>query len=284
LNFYSQWSIALYQGDTPLTLAPAHPQGAPTLTVRDVTDIRARAVADPFLFRHGDKLYMFFEVMNADTGRGQIAYATSGNGLAWTYQSVVLTEPFHLSYPLVFEWDGAVHMIPETRQANAIRLYRAETFPTGWRYVDTLLVGRFADATLHQYGGSWWLFAQRGLDEMRLFHADRPTGPWREHPMNPFWPGNRRRTRPGGRLFAYDNRLIRLAQDAWPSYGSALRAFEVLRLDGNGYEERELANSPLFKASGSGWNALAMHHLDVMRMADGQWIGAVDGATLKPLA
>jgi hypothetical protein len=35
---------------------------------------------------------------------GEIGLATSEDGLKWDYKQVVLNEPFHLSYPYVFEW------------------------------------------------------------------------------------------------------------------------------------------------------------------------------------
>jgi hypothetical protein len=275
-----RWSIGIYTGDTPLTLKPTDKRNRPALSVHDVTDATAHAVADPFMLRRSDAIYMFFEMLNAATGRGEIAYASSADGLAWQYGAVVLRELFHLSYPLVFAWEDHIYMVPETRQVREVRLYRARSFPFEWDAVATLLHGEFADSTLHHDGERWWLFAQRGLDELRLYWAAAPHGPWREHPYSPLWAGNRSRTRPGGRLIAFDGRLIRLAQDAWPSYGSALRAFAISRLDPTGYAEDELPQSPLFAASRSGWNALAMHHLDAMLIGDGQWLGAVDGATL----
>ena len=67
---------------------------------------------------------------HSPTDRGEIAHATSRDGAAWTYRSVVLREPFHLSYPQVFEWDGAIYMVPESRQDAAVHLYVAEAFPT----------------------------------------------------------------------------------------------------------------------------------------------------------
>lgn len=275
-----KWSIAIYRGASPLALLAVDPRGRATLTARDVTDVPANAVADPFLLQRDGQIVMFFEVMNSDSDRGEIAYATSQDGLAWHYGAVVLREPFHLSYPQVFEWQGAVYMIPETRQANSVRLYRADDFPCGWRYVDTLLQGAFADSTLHFDGRLWWLFAQRGLDELCLFISNSPAGPWRKHPCSPLWPGNRRRTRPGGRMLVHDGRLIRFAQDGWPSYGSFLRAFQIDRLDEQGYEEHELPESPILGATRSGWNALAMHHIDAIQTKDGHWLAAVDGATL----
>ena len=275
-----KWSIAIYQGASPLSLTAADPRGRPTLTARDVTDAPAHAVADPFLLRRDGQIYLFFEIMNGDTDRGEIAYATSHDGLAWQYGAVVLREPFHLSYPQVFVWQDSVYMIPETRQADAIRLYRAEAFPGGWQYVATLQQGPFADSTLHFDGQLWWLFAQRGLDELCLMLSDSPAGPWRKHPCSPLWPGNRRRTRPAGRILRHEGKLIRFAQDGWPAYGSFLRAFQIDRLDEQGYEEHELPESPILGATRSGWNALAMHHIDAIPMEEGRWLAAVDGATL----
>jgi hypothetical protein len=37
-----------------------------------------------------------------------------------------------------------------------------------------------------------------------------------------------------------------------------------------------LREEPLVKASGSGWNAEAMHHVDAHQIAKGRWIAAVD--------
>lgn len=253
----------------------------PGLTCRHVTDVVANAVADPFLLRRGDTIYLFFEVMNAATERGEIAYACSqDDGVTWVYGQVVMREAFHLSYPQVFEWHGGIYMIPETRQADGVFLYRAESFPGQWRVVGQLLKGPYADSTLHFDGDTWWLFAQRGLDELCLFQAKSPAGPWRAHPASPLWPGNRRRTRPGGRVLSFDGRVVRFAQDGWPSYGTHLRAFEIDQLDETSFLEHELPESPIFSASRSGWNALAMHHIDALALPDGRWLAAVDGATL----
>jgi hypothetical protein len=227
-----------------------------------------------------DEWFLFFEVVNIAVDRGEIAYATSSDGLQWTYGAVVLREPFHLSYPQVFEAEGAIWMIPETRQANEVRLYRAESFPSRWIHFATLLHGRFADATLLRDGDRWWLFAQRGLDELRLFSSAELTHGWIEHPASPLWPGNRRRTRPGGRMVRWNGRLLRFAQDGLPTYGNSLRAFDVEQLDLQHYAEHELAESPILRATRSGWNAVGMHHIDAVRLPDGRWRAAVDGAGL----
>jgi hypothetical protein len=275
-----RWSIAVYRGPDLLHLRPADPRNRPALTARHVTDRKAGAVADPFVIRRQDDFLMFFEILNMETGLGEIAYASSDDGLSWTYREQVMDAEVHLSYPQVFEWEGAYYMIPETRQAGEIRLYRADAFPREWRLVKSLLQGRFADATLFQREGLFWLFAQRGLDELRLYFAESPMGPWSEHPASPLWAGNRRASRCGGRLFEMDGRLLRFAQDGWPSYGTCLRAFEIDRLDRTDFSEREVPESPVLSASKEGWNALAMHHLEVICHTGSDWLVAVDGATI----
>ena len=69
---------------------------------------------------------------------------------------VALEEDFHLSFPMVFDWNGEVWMIPETGSDHSLRLYRCKTFPTQWELVqrfptdeglcDTILLDRRAEA------------------------------------------------------------------------------------------------------------------------------------------
>lgn len=279
-SWRNQWSIGIYAGTSPLALTSPPEVKNPVLAPRDVSDAVARSVADPFLVRRADQWYLFFEVLNGRDERGEIAYATSADGFAWRYGGIVLREPFHLSYPQVFDWQGKTYLLPETRQVQAVRLYEATGFPHSWRFVGQLVSGRYADATVVRHADRWWMFAQRGLDELRLFSGEAVEGPWREHPKSPLVVGNRRRTRPGGRMLRLGDRLIRFAQDGLPSYGNCLRAFEVKRLSADEYAERELPESPILAASGQGWNAVGMHHVDAQPTASGRWIAAVDGASL----
>lgn len=81
------WAIGLMFGDSPFTLfAPdtiRHPEAPcvknPILTCADVSDVNASYVADPFLFMDSSKSpwHIFFEVMNFERGKGEIAHAVS---------------------------------------------------------------------------------------------------------------------------------------------------------------------------------------------------------------
>ncbi len=150
------------------------------------------------MVRAPDGWHMFFEVMNWQTGKGEIGCAFSRDARHWEYRQLVLIEPFHLSYPYVFEWDGDYYMIPETYQARSVRLYRAVAFPTTWRAVATLLHGPYyVDSSVCYYRGLWWLFtdgSQRmNNDTLRLFYSRTLTGPWHEHPRSPLVRSNAQR-------------------------------------------------------------------------------------------
>lgn len=277
------WAIGIYVGDSPLNLAPRDGCDRPVLTRRDVTDAAAAFIADPFMVRRGGSWFMFFEVLNAQSGRGEIGLATSPDAFVWGYAGLVLREPFHLSYPYVFEREGELFMIPETLGAGAITLYVADSFPHRWRRVAVLLEGRWADPSVFFHQGRWWMFAcptPESHDALRLFYADELQGTWREHPASPIITGDKRRARPAGRVVVCEGRVIRYAQDCFPRYGSQVRAYEITELTTTRYIERESARSPVLKASAHGWNGRGMHHLDPHPLDDGAWVACVDGHAL----
>jgi hypothetical protein len=277
-----QWAIGLYTGESPFALSPWGEVTNPILTGENVTDVAAAFVADPFMLQVDQTWYMFFEVLNQQRGKGEIGLATSDDGLKWNYQQIVLTEPFHLSYPYVFEWLNNYYLIPECYQTNSIRLYQALEFPTRWSCVGALLEGQvFLDASIFRYGDKWWLFAETNpahkYDTLRLYYADDLAGPWLEHPASPLVSGNGHIARPAGRALVVNDRIVRYAQDCDPIYGTQVRAFEVTELDSSHYQEREVYPQPILSGSGSGWNRDGMHHIDPHLMDGRGWLACVDG-------
>jgi hypothetical protein len=269
------WSIAIYTGTTPFNFQPA----PPVLTKSDVTDIPADFVADPFMLRRKHTWYMFFEVMHTETQLGEIGLATSNDALTWTYDRIVLKEPFHLSYPYVFEYRNEYYMLPESLNAGAVCLYKALDFPYNWSVVARLIEGKLADPSILGFNDRWWLFAcstPYQHDTLRLYFASELTGRWTEHPGSPLIQNDKCRARPAGRILKLDNRLFRFAQDCTPQYGSSVRAFEITKLTTNSYAEVELP-IPILKASGNGWNASGMHHIDAYQQTPGHWLACVDG-------
>lgn len=279
------WSISIYTGTSPLTLVPAPQADHPVLTAAHVTDMPAAFVADPFLLYVAPSWYLFFEALHAESARGVIALATSADAWHWHYERVVVHEPFHLSYPYVFPWEGAYYMVPETLDAGAVRLYQARHFPDDWTCVADLLPGQHADPTLFQAHGLWWMFVcptPETHDTLALYYAESLRGPWQAHPHNPLIQGDAQRARPGGRVTRWGTTLLRFAQDDAPYYGRQVRAFAITSLSPTHYAEQELAVSPIFTPSGSGWNARGIHHVDPQQLPDATWLASVDGQAAVP--
>jgi hypothetical protein len=221
--------------------APGQPLAGKVVPIRPP---KGRLWADPMIARQGDRSFMFFEDYDYGLRRAHISVAeiepNGGMGAA----RVALRAEHHLSYPFVFEWQATHFMIPETASARAVRLYRAVEFPTRWEYMHDLLSDvRAADATLCEHGGRWYLFASvseaggSSWDELFLFVADTPMGPWAPHPMNPIV-SDVRGARPGGALFRRGGVLYRPGQNSDKTYGHSLSIFEVTELTPDRFAER----------------------------------------------
>jgi len=205
-----------------------------------------RFYADPFLFEKDGKTFLFFEDFRFSEGRAVISCCEMGDDGTPGSPVEVLRCPFHLSYPFVFEHEGEIYMIPETRGNRRVELYRAASFPTTWTAEAVLLNDIHAvDATIQKVHGKFWMFAgvsngnYSNSDELCLFFADALQGPWTPHRGNPVL-SDVRRARPAGVLFYDEGRLIRPSQDCGKAYGYALEFSEVLTLSETEYQERRI--------------------------------------------
>ena len=229
-----------------------HAAGAPP-DVPETTPYRFRELlppsdrfwADPFPLLHQGSHWIFFEEKVA-SAPGHIAVVEVGpDGMIGQPRSV-LERPYHLSYPFVFAWGGETYMLPETGFNRTVELYRAEDFPTRWS-LDRVFFSdvRAVDATLAEIEGRWWMFVNIAEphaplnDELHLYHADTPLGPWAAHPGNPV-KSDVRSARPAGRPFRFGGSWYRPAQDCSGRYGAAIVVNRITRLDEKGFAEEEV--------------------------------------------
>jgi len=230
------------------------------LPARELTPPLDRYWADPHPARRGAVGCVFFEEYLSAEKRGRIAalpYPCAGpgddastlGGSSCARPLVVLDERTHLSYPHVFEWDGELLMIPETRAKGRVELYRCVEFPGRWELARTLLDGLLvADSTVVVHAGKCWLFAgvspvpwEPANDYLHLFFCDDPIrGAWTPHPQNPVV-SDVRRSRPAGPIYRHQSRLFRPSQDCSGRYGSGIRINEITCLSVEDYEESERA-------------------------------------------
>lgn len=269
----------MYGGPSPLCLKPIPSLQNPVLTAKDITEVDARFLADPFMLCDGGRWHMFFEVMPRKTKVGMIGSAASSDGLHWSFTGIVLRDREHLSYPFVFEFEREIYMVPETSAAREIRLYRATQFPEKWEFDKVLIRGDYLDPTIFAHHGDWYMLTtevEAGAWRLKLFTSNRPTGPWKEHPKSPVRESPWRLCRMAGRPIYDEGRLIIFCQDARGRYGTAALAFEVKKLSPGEYEEA-LLQERVIEASGTGWNSHGMHNLDAHEISPGNWLACVDG-------
>ena len=273
----SAWTIGIYAGPSPFQLSTPAGVTNPVLTAAAVTDLNADTIAHPFMVVAGSRYYLFFTAKDAKTDKGGIGLAESRNGLDWKFRRTVVQEPFVLSHPYVFQWRNEYYMIPEAHTETSVRLYRATKFPDKWEFEADLLKGdTFISPTVVRFKDMWWMFVARsGNATLRLFYAAELKGQWTEHPLSPIVPKDLNTARPGGRPFVIDGALYRLGQDCYPTYGNQVHAFQITQISPTTYAEK-MIDTPLVKASSQGWNAEAMHHVDVQQIGKDKWLAAVD--------
>ena len=134
-------------------------------------------------------------------------------------------------------------MLPETRESGQVRLYRCIDFPGQWRFEKTLIDNvSAADPTLFTHNGKYWLFLS-GVEwnaspdeELYLFTADSPMGPWKPHALNPVV-ADVRRARPAGAIINRDGELFRPGQDCSTSYGAGIVLNRIDSLTDTEYRE-----------------------------------------------
>ncbi len=201
-----------------------------------------RLWADPFPVVHEGRTFVFIEEQMFDEPFGHVSVMELRPDRSLTTPRTVLERPHHLSYPFVFRWADQWYLLPESLEGGRLELLRATAFPYGWETDRILLDDAVADATLAPINGQWWMFAAKwpapnlDCDELHLYRAATPLGPWTPHPRNPVR-CDVSRTRPAGRLVFHDGSWWRPVQDGAKRYGYAVRWHRIIRIDDDGLVE-----------------------------------------------
>jgi hypothetical protein len=205
---------------------------------------RGHFQADPFLFMHGDRRWLFFEDYDYAARRACIACAEVLADGRLAASVTVLTRPYHLSYPCVFSTEDGIYMIPETRGHGTVELYRCRSFPDAWEFVQVLLDAQAVDTTVWCEAGLCWFFVtlrepRDGALQLWLFYSTSVTAEWVSHPANPI-STDARSSRGAGAIYRESGKLIRPSQDCSKNYGRSFTLNEILLLNREEYCERAL--------------------------------------------
>lgn len=196
--------------------------------------------ADPFVCADGGKTYVFVELMNSYHLDGEIAVASVEDGVIGSFR-VVLHEPFHLSFPNIFLWEGTWYMIPETYAAGEVRLYRADSFPYRWSLDKVLRKGGWlVDHALYPVSDGFFMVSYDTTDPKdqrnRIFRLDM-----RQKALREIFPaGNWCRERPGGTFYQEQGIWHHAIQDCKKAYGDYLHIYAVDAFAEERFEEHEV--------------------------------------------
>lgn len=197
--------------------------------------------ADSFLYVKRDELYLFYELQHWDDP-GCIAMTKTKDLVTWTKPLIVLKEPFHLSFPYVFEDHGNIYMVPESQEDDSIRLYKSNDDLTHFEYIRTLLSQErkdgihynFNDSHIYLKDGKYYLFTsyqKNWMYHQELFISDDLlNGKFIKHPCSPICTSNEF-GRNGGSLIQYGDKLLRVTQDCHQNYGDNISLMEITSLD-----------------------------------------------------
>jgi hypothetical protein len=264
---YSNWSIGYQISNSPTDINPetASVYGA------DQMPLGTAGIADPFLLGHEGKIYLFYELILKSDPMAKLAVSVyDPDSQNWNFLSVVLDEPFHLSYPYVFEHDSEVYMIPESKGAQSVRLYRSIDFPSKWKFERTLIPNKkFVDSSIFYREGYFFLFTTRKR-KLYLYYSQSLTDDWVLHPRSPVKRWNYARC--AGRIFEHNDKLFRFAQEQAKGYGMGVRLYEILELSTKDYKEVAVDQGLFLQPFGDSWARHGMHHVDILSLADNIYI------------
>ena len=203
-----------------------------------------RFFADPFPTVWQGQTWLFFEDFDHRRGKGQISAMEFGAGGPAGEVMSILREPWHLSFPYIFEWEETLWMLPESSENKAVSLYRADRFPFRWvKELDLIIDIEASDSIIVRFNDRLWLFttvpsgARDVSDSLHLFHAKSLFGPWLPHARNPVLIDGAS-ARSAGPAVLRNGTLWRVVQDCERRYGAALGLAKVTRIDEEGFEQK----------------------------------------------
>ncbi len=207
-----------------------------------------RIWADPFVVSENDKHYLFIEELHTKTNKGHISCMVLNKKGEIENSTIIIDQPFHLSYPFIFRHDGTWFMVPESADNMTVDLYECLEFPFKWKFKKSLLTNvRAFDATLHFHDGKVWLFCtiqkrsgSSTNDDLHIFSSSHLLDTeWKAHPGNPVL-SNPYSARPAGRIFKFNNSWYRPSQICVPRYGYGLSLNRITKLDESNYCEENM--------------------------------------------
>lgn len=201
--------------------------------------------ADPITRVIDGRLCIFVEKCLWSNSKGEIALiCVDSNNYSYTERTIV-SEPFHLSYPEIFEYNGSRYMIPESSEKSQIRVYKQGEDIKEWNLVNTIDTDyKLVDTVVSIDNNNILLLASDQATDnpfknrLRFYKMNLSDSP----EISEIDIGNRSydyESRNGGSLITKDGNIYRVIQDSDDGqYGRNILIRKVEKVDKNGFEEQ----------------------------------------------
>lgn len=189
--------------------------------------------ADPFIFEKDGKVYVFAELYDYILCRGTIGYCEY-NGSSKVKWRQIIVEPFHMSFPFIFEKDNEIYIMPETSANKTISLYKAVNFPNEWEKCNDLLKDDILVDTVlfDNYGFTYEDYKDEDVVN-HLWLCENTNGKLKKRKKIT---NDIEYARMAGSVFKKDGKMYRPSQNCVGGYGKGLN-FVSFSIDGDEYNE-----------------------------------------------
>lgn len=194
--------------------------------------------ADPFLIKQDGKAYLFFEAFDRLQKKGVLAYREISNNEFGDIK-VIYESKSHLSFPFIYKENGTFFIIPESSKENVIYRLKCTSFPNVWEKDIALIQDRLVDTVFFQDKGVNFYISEKVdesnyFDRVDLFYEQN--GKIVECENNPI-KRDINNARGAGKIFDFDGKLIRPAQNCGKTYGERLNFNHVIEISEDAFAE-----------------------------------------------
>ncbi|MCH5315041.1 MAG: hypothetical protein J1E81_03930 [Eubacterium sp.] len=196
--------------------------------------------ADPFLVKENGKYYLFFEAYDRLKRKGLLGYREITDN-SFGDIKIIYESNKHLSYPFIYKNDDTYYIVPESNKQGELFRLKCTGFPDKWEKETLLLKDNLVDTTIYTDSDGVNYYISERVDERNIF--DRvdlfyeENGELKECESNPV-KVDASNARGAGKLFEFEDKLIRPSQDCDKAYGEKLNFNQVLSISKNGFKEK----------------------------------------------
>lgn len=201
-------------------------------------------LADPFLYKYGEKYYLFCEAYIRKTNKGVLRAFEIHDDFSLKDLGTIVEKPYHMSYPHMFNINDDIYMIPETSGNRTVELYKCIEFPLKWGKTCDLISDTYAvDTNVFEYNNEMYLITYSFNDilpKLEVYQMNKNTFKLSLVYEEEYKENN---GRGAGNIIVNEGGIMRPTQNQLTKYGESI-FWKKCSLD-NGYSEEIVSETKI---------------------------------------